>query len=82
MKTASVELPDGMPIGERPEGKKPNFEGTAPPKRPNGNFEKEPPKFNGEAPNGARPNREIPIDESKLSDILEIKKGQNTFIVK
>lgn len=88
LKTASVELPGGMPRGERPDGEKPNFEGKTPPERPQngespgGNGGKRPADFNGEMPEGFRSQPNIPFDESSLSDTFDIKKGQNTFLVK
>ena len=88
LKTASIELPGGMPRGERPDGEKPNFDGGTPPERPKdgerpgGNGGKRPADFNGEMPEGFRSQPNIPVDESSLSDTFEVKKGQNTFIVK
>lgn len=81
LKTASVELPGSMPRGERPDGGRPDFEGKAPPERPQ-KGKKRPEDFNGKMPADFRSQPNIPVDESSLSDTFEVKKGQNTFIVK
>ena len=77
--------------GERPDfkgGEKPDFGGKTPadfPKDkefPGGKRGEAPPEFDGKMPEGFRPQNNIAIDDSKLSDTFEIKKGSNSFIVK